>query len=81
MFVGQSAWGQNQTCPININFSESNLNHWFSYTGQFQRNTSRNRGTQTFYDSISNFPNGTLGANIIPEFGLSNNGWNFKSVV
>lgn len=69
-----SAWGQNQACPININFSESNLNHWFSYTGQFQRNSSRDKGTQTFYDSISNFPNGTLGANIIPEFGLSNNG-------
>lgn len=69
-----TAWGQNQTCPININFSESNLNHWFSYTGQFQRNSSRDKGTQTFYDSISTFPNGTLGANIIPEFGLSNNG-------
>jgi gliding motility-associated-like protein len=74
MFVGLNAWGQNQACPININFSESNLNHWFSYTGQFQRNSSRTRSTQTFYDSISNFPNGTLGANIIPEFGLSNNG-------
>lgn len=69
-----SAWGQNQACPININFSESNLNHWFSYTGQFQRNTSRNRGTQTLYDSISNFPSGTFGTSIIPEFGLSNNG-------
>lgn len=73
-FSTAQAIGQNQACPININFSESNLNHWFSYTGQFQRNSSRDKGTQTYYDSISNFPNGTLGANIIPEFGLSNNG-------
>lgn len=74
IFVAVPTSAQNQACPININFAESSLNHWFSYTGQFQRNTSRVVGTRTFYDSISNFPNGTLGANIIPEFGLSNNG-------
>ena len=73
-FNSLSAIGQNQACPININFSESSLNHWFGYTGQFQRNSSRDKGAQTFYDSISNFPNGTLGANIIPEYGMSNYG-------
>jgi gliding motility-associated-like protein len=68
------SWGQNQTCPININFSESNLNHWFGYTGQFQRNSSRDKGPQIFYDSIGIFPTGTQGTSIIPEYGLSNYG-------
>ena len=68
-----NSWGQNQACPININFSESNLNHWFGYTGQFIRNSSRNKGTEIFYDTVSNFPSGTQGTNFIPEYGLSNN--------
>ncbi len=73
-FEGLTVWAQNQGCPININFSESNLNHWFSYTGQFQRNSSRDKGPQIFYDSVGIFPSGTQGANIIPEYGLSNYG-------
>jgi hypothetical protein len=62
------AWGQTQTCPININYSEGTFTHWFGFTGVFQNKTSRQHLDILNYDSISTLPTGTLNAVSIPEF-------------
>ena len=61
--------GQLQTCPININYSDEALNHWFAYTGVFQNNTSRQHLNSINYDSITRLPTGTVNAVVIPEYG------------
>lgn len=58
-----------QTCPININYSNGNLTHWFGFTGVFQNKTSRQHLAISNYDSTSAMPNGTLNAVSIPEYG------------
>ncbi len=58
-------------CPLNFNFSESSLTHWFGYTGIFKNTTTRLPLTQTNYDSISNFPTGTINTTNIPEYNTS----------
>lgn len=66
--------GQIQTCPININYSEANLNHWFGYTGIYSKGTSRQHANQVDYDSTAQFPTGTINSVAIPEYSLSNAG-------
>ena len=61
-------WGQLQTCPNNINFSDGSLTHWFGYTGVFEKLTVRQHLDQINYDSSSSSPNGTINATSIPEF-------------
>ncbi|HEV2480655.1 MAG TPA: gliding motility-associated C-terminal domain-containing protein [Puia sp.] len=61
--------GQSQSCPININFSATNLTHWEAYTG----NNKAGNGPGAIivvYDSSQNAPNGTIGASALPEFDL-----------
>ncbi|MEI8074080.1 MAG: gliding motility-associated C-terminal domain-containing protein [Bacteroidota bacterium] len=67
-------WGQLQTCPTNINFSDGNFTHWFGYTGVFEKKTVRQPLATINYDSISYFPLGTLYAMTIPEYRMSSNG-------
>jgi gliding motility-associated-like protein len=62
-------WGQSQTCPININYSEGTFTHWFGFTGIFQNKTLRQHLDIHNYDSTSSLPTGTLNAISIPEFG------------
>lgn len=67
-------WGQLQTCPININYSEANLNHWFAYTGLYQKGSLRQPADIITYDSTSAFPTGTLNSTAIPEYKMANLG-------
>ena len=62
---------QIQTCPININFADGTLTHWFAYTGTFLQNTSRVPSIKQTYDTASVLPTGTIAAVTIPEYGGS----------
>jgi gliding motility-associated-like protein len=62
-------FGQLQTCPININYSNGNLTHWFGFTGVYQNKTSRQHLDIINYDSSTSFPTGTINAISIPEYG------------
>jgi gliding motility-associated-like protein len=62
-------WGQTQTCPININYSNGNLTHWFGFTGIFQNKTARQHLDILNYDSTTSMPTGTLNTIAIPEYG------------
>ena len=66
--------GQVQTCPINIDYSDGTLTHWFAYTGLYLKNTSRAHADQINYDSSKVAPNGTIGVTSITEYSLSNKG-------
>ena len=66
--------GQVQTCPVNINYSDGTLTHWFAYTGLFAKNSSRVHADQITYDSSAGAPNGTIGVNSITEYSLQNKG-------
>lgn len=60
---------QTQSCPININFSATNLTHWQAYTG----NNKAGNGPGAIivvYDSNQNAPNGTNGVSALPEYDL-----------
>lgn len=61
---------QSQSCPININFSATNLTHWEAYTGN---NKAGNGPTAIIvtYDSSQSAPNGTIGVSTLPEYGLA----------
>ncbi len=61
---------QSQKCPVNINFADGTLNHWFAYTGTFIQNSSRVASIKQTYDTLSALPSGTLGAVSIPENGF-----------
>src|SRR5205807_3555455 len=63
------SFSQTQTCPININFANSDLTHWYAYTGN-NANGNGESAIKKTYDSTSPAPNGTIGASIMPEYGL-----------
>ncbi len=67
---------QSQTCPINFSYSTSDLSHWFAFTGDFDYGNTQSRKTlfQVYYDSILNYPQGTVNAKTIPEYGRQNTG-------
>ncbi len=33
IFISILSFSQSQTCPVNINFSQGTLTHWWAYTG------------------------------------------------
>lgn len=67
LFV-DTAYAQNQVCPLNSNFSLGNLSHWFAYTGN---NASGNPTRDSIhFDSSTVAPGGTLGATQIQEYNL-----------
>ncbi len=68
---GFASISQAQTCPVNINFSDKSLNHWFAYTGTFASGSSRTAALKQNYDTATAYPQGTLGAVTIPEYGAS----------
>jgi gliding motility-associated-like protein len=60
---------QAQSCPLNINFSDSDLTHWEAYTG----NNKSGNGPDAIiivYDSSRAAPGGTIGATYLPEYDL-----------
>jgi gliding motility-associated-like protein len=61
-------FAQNQSCPVNINFSSGALTHWFAYTGTFQQNSPRDVASKQNYDSISPYPSGTYNTQTLPEY-------------
>jgi gliding motility-associated-like protein len=66
--------GQVQTCPINIDYSEGTLTHWFAYTGLYVKGTARQHADLINYDSSGFAPTGTSGATSITEYSLPNKG-------
>ncbi len=68
MLLVNYSYTQTQACPVNINFSEGALNHWYAYTGTFQTNSARVAYAQQNYDSSASFPLGTLNAVSLPEY-------------
>lgn len=69
MFISRPAFSQTEGCPININFSNGGLTHWFAYTGNNQDGNGPGAIHQT-YDSTQVAPAGTIGATTIPEYNL-----------
>jgi len=67
-FMGGISYAQNQACPVNINFADGALNHWFAYTGTFAQNTPRDIANKQVYDSTSAYPTGTIGTQSLPEY-------------
>ncbi|MBS1664806.1 MAG: gliding motility-associated C-terminal domain-containing protein [Bacteroidetes bacterium] len=70
LFIVQSVFSQTQTCPLNGSFSMGNLTHWEAYTGNNSGGNSSSSIKQ-IYDSNTAAPSGTLGNNIIYEYGLA----------
>jgi gliding motility-associated-like protein len=64
-----ASFAQIQSCPLNSNFSLSNLTHWFAYTGKFVDGDGSNEILQK-YDSTVGPPSGTIGATAIQEYTL-----------
>jgi hypothetical protein len=60
---------QIQSCPINFNFSGSNLTHWEAYTGNNQAGNGQS-AIKVVYDSTQAAPAGTIGAVVFPEYNL-----------
>ena len=69
LFVFQSAFAQSQVCPLNNNFSLTNLTHWEAYTGN---NVAGNgpSAIKQIYDSTDGAPTGTVGTSVIYEYNL-----------
>lgn len=66
--------GQIQTCPINIDYSDGTLTHWFAYTGLYAKGTARQHADIIIYDSSAALPTGTVAATSITEYSLQNKG-------
>jgi hypothetical protein len=80
LLVAQSAFSQSQVCPLNSNWSQGNLTHWFAYTGN---NGGGNSPLDRLanYDSTTGPPRGTIGVQAIEEYELpSVNGIQVTSV-
>lgn len=60
--AAQSAAGQSQSCPANINFSDGTLNNWNAYTGNNKEGNGPTAIKQTY--------NNTVGATSFPEYAL-----------
>lgn len=67
-YSGEVVYGQ---CPTNINFGDRTLNNWFAYTGTFASGSNRSIALKQNYDAASAFPQGTIGAVSITEYGSS----------
>ncbi len=67
--ISVSAFAQQQTCPVNINFSMGNLTHWYAYTGNNHGGNGQDAIKQR-YDSTSTAPAGTIGETTIFEYNL-----------
>jgi gliding motility-associated-like protein len=74
LFCFTQVMAQTQTCPINIDYSEGTLTHWFAYTGLYLKGTTRIQGDIITYDSSVTAPTGTIGATSISEYNLQNKG-------
>jgi gliding motility-associated-like protein len=69
LLISYSVFSQSQVCPLNNSFSQGNLTHWEAYTG----NNAGGNGESAIklkYDSATGAPSGTVGNNIIYEYGL-----------
>jgi gliding motility-associated-like protein len=64
-----ASFAQIQSCPLNSNFSLSNLTHWFAYTGNNVGGDGPNDVLQR-YDSTVGPPSGTKGVTAIQEYNL-----------
>jgi gliding motility-associated-like protein len=62
-------FSQSQTCPVNINYSDGTLTHWYAYTGN-NMNGNGPTAIKVTYDSARTLPAGTIGANTINEYQL-----------
>jgi gliding motility-associated-like protein len=67
MFIFRPAFSQTEGCPVNINFSNGGLTHWFAYTGNNRGGNGPDDILQT-YDSTKVAPTGTIGSTTIPEY-------------
>jgi len=68
-FSGKVVYGQ---CPANFNFGDKTLNNWFAYTGTFvSSGTARTLFYKQNYDAALAYPQGTVGAVSIAEYGSS----------
>ena len=70
LLVCLGAKAQSQTCPANIDFANTDLTHWYAYTG----NNQNGNGPQAImmrYDSVNSAPSGTRGARFISEYNLN----------
>ncbi|HVM89086.1 MAG TPA: gliding motility-associated C-terminal domain-containing protein [Puia sp.] len=64
-----NVFSQSQTCPVNINFSDGTLTHWFAYTGN-NKNGNGPSAIQETYDSNQTAPTGTEFVKSINEYQL-----------
>ena len=69
LLVAQSAFSQSQVCPLNSNWSQGNLTHWFAYTGNNSQGDNIN-DRLSLYDSTTGAPRGTIGVQAIQEYAL-----------
>jgi len=68
LLIFHVAVAQDQSCPLNSNWSFGNLTHWEGYTGNnIQGN---NKQTKLYYDSSVGAPSGTNGVRAIQEYQL-----------
>ena len=74
LFIFSPSFSQMEACPVNINYSNNNFTHWFAFTGNFQKSSSRVPYTKKSYDTVSSLPTGTINATVIPEFALGSQG-------
>ena len=70
LLVGQSAFSQSQVCPLNSNWSFSNLTHWFAYTGNNGPMATPLPTAIRHYDSTRAAPSGTINVQAIQEYQL-----------
>ncbi len=71
LLMSSHAISQVQTCPANINFAEKTLNNWFAYTGTFTSGSNRAPALKQTYNAGVAYPQGTVGAVNISEYGTS----------
>jgi gliding motility-associated-like protein len=73
IFVSNYSFSQSQACPLNINYSNGTLTHWFAYTSNNIDGRGDN-GIAHNYDSTAAAPAGTIGAKTITEYNLNTPG-------
>jgi hypothetical protein len=70
LFLTQSAFSQSQVCPLNSDWSQGTLSHWYGYTGNNGGAGNGPSAEKQFYDSTNGPPSGTLGTVAIQEYQL-----------
>ncbi len=64
-----NGYSQSQTCPLNIDWSQGTLTHWFAYTGNNALPVGNGPGAiKQTYNSIQQAPAGTIGVTSIYEY-------------